>query len=330
MHLLVVTPVLFTSRTLVAQHEDGALSAFNDFKATFGKAYADPAEEIHRRANFAQSLREVGEINAKGGRWTAALNEFSDLSWDEFKASVLMIPQNCSATHRSTRRARDPDSARSVPPSIDWRDYGALNAVKNQGHCGSCWTFSTIGTLESHVYLKYGTMLNLSEQELVDCAGAYNNHGCSGGLPSQAYEYLMAAGGVESEKSYPYTAKDGTCAFDPAAVVAKVRGVVNITTYKESEIVDAVGSLGPVSIAFDVASDFRHYAGGVYDGDCATDPMHVNHAVVAVGYGTDDEGNDYFTVRNSWGEGWGEKGYFKIQRGVNKCGLADCASYPVV
>lgn len=112
--------------------------------------------------------------------------------------------------------------------------------------------------------------------------------------------------------------------------MAKVAGVVNITEGDEEELEDAVGSIGPVSVAYEVSADFRHYTGGVYDGVCHQDTQHVNHAVVAVGYGTSDDGAPYWTIRNSWGTGWGEAGHFRMARGKNKCGIAVCASYPLV
>jgi cathepsin H len=219
-------------------------------------------------------------------------------------------------------------------------------------------------------------MLNLSEQQLVDCAGAFDNHGCNGGLPSHAFEYLMYAGGHESEDDYPYTAVTGTACSYNGRPAARVSAVHNITAYGEDELLSAVGSTGPVSIAFQVSAaalgsamprwafdrwsvtsptpptpplaefcispalppfplqvsdDFRHYYKGVYDGVCETSPASVNHAVVAVGYGaTDGDGTPYWIVRNSWGTSWGLDGYFLIRRGVNKCGLADCASFPEV
>jgi len=241
---------------------------------------------------------------------------------------MLMAEQNCSATHASSHWR--PTSNALLPESIDWRDKGALNKVKDQGHCGSCWTFSTTGSAEAHHFLKYGVMKSLSEQQLVDCADAFNNHGCNGGLPSQAFEYLMYAGGHDNETAYPYTAKTGkTCNFKKADAIAKVAWVNNITSLDEDELKLAVGYAGPVSIAYQVSHDFRYYKKGVYDGKCEDSPSSVNHAVVAVGYGYDDTSNKpYWTVRNSWGTSFGMDGYFKIKRGVNKCGLADCASFP--
>jgi len=244
-----------------------------------------------------------------------------------------MTPQNCSATHVSSGFRADP--TKPVPDAIDWRDTIQNWTVKSQGHCGSCWTFSTAGSMEAHHYLKYGLLKNLSEQQLVDCADAFNNHGCNGGLPSQAFEYLKYAGGQDTETAYPYTAVTGKkCLFEPKLAAAKVKSVVNITAYDEEQLYKAVGTEGPVSIAFQVASDFRYYESGVYNGTCATGPADVNHAVVAVGYGVETYGpggkdkNPYFIVRNSWGADWGMDGYFRIARGYNKCGLADCASFP--
>ncbi|KAG8468586.1 hypothetical protein KFE25_013669 [Diacronema lutheri] len=315
---------------LAAPTPSASGAAFDAFKATFGKSYASREEPL-RVAHFEQTLREIDAVNRAALGWTAGVNEFADLSWAEFKRDVLMLPQNCSATRRAGRTTHA--SRLAAPPAIDWRDYGALNAVKNQRSCGSCWTFSTSGCLESHVFLKTGHMPNISEQQLVDCAGAFHNNGCNGGLPSQAFEYIISAGGIDSEAAYPYTAKTGdTCLYKAGAagVVAKVRDVVNITEKDEAELEYAVGTIGPVSIAFEVAEDFRLYKSGVYDGVCHDDSQHVNHAVVAVGYGATEDGAPYWTVRNSWGVGWGERGHFRIARGANKCGLADCASYPIV
>ena len=300
------------------------------WKSLHAKSYPTAAEESLRNQRWRESFAEVSAHNAKRSSWKAGLNHFSDLSWEEFRSTVLMHGQNCSATHERT--LWKPPLDKLLPIRIDWRNVGALNAVKNQGKCGSCWTFSTTGSHEAHHFLRYGVMRNLSEQQLVDCAGAFDNHGCNGGLPSQAFEYLMSAGGHESEDAYPYTAATATtCSFASSRVEAKVASVVNITAYDESELMQAVGLVGPVSIAFDVSSDFRHYAGGVYDGECKASPSEVNHAVVAVGYDDEAPGlGAHWIIRNSWGVRWGIDGYFKMRKGVNKCGISDCASYPIV
>ncbi|NXM89821.1 CATH protein, partial [Oenanthe oenanthe] len=159
-----------------------------------------------------------------------------------------------------------------------------------QGACGSCWTFSTTGCLESAIAIATGKLLSLAEQQLVDCAQAFNNHGCSGGLPSQAFEYILYNKGLMGEDSYPYRAKvltpstalhslaqpgtgscssslspqNGTCKFQPEKAIAFVKDVINITQYDEDGMVEAVGKHNPVSFAFEVTSDFMHYRKGVY------------------------------------------------------------------
>ncbi|NWZ36891.1 CATH protein, partial [Brachypodius atriceps] len=216
------------------------------------------------------------------------------------------------------------------PDSIDWRKKGNfVTPVKNQGACGSCWTFSTTGCLESAIAISTGKLLSLAEQQLVDCAQAFNNHGCSGGLPSQAFEYILYNKGLMGEDSYPYRAKNGTCKFQPEKAIAFVKDVINITQYDEDGMVEAVGKHNPVSFAFEVTSNFMHYRKGVYSNPrCEHTPDKVNHAVLAVGYGEQD-GIPYWIVKNSWGRLWGMQGYFLIERGKNMCGLAACASYPV-
>ncbi len=156
-------------------------SSFDDYAVKYGKTYAD-GEVAARRTNWEMAKAEIAAHNARGASWAAGLNEYADLSWDEFQQRLLMAPQDCSATHTATGWAAPRGAA--IPPSIDWRAKGAVNAIKSQGECGSCRTFSTSGCLESHHFLKTGNMVNISEQQLVDCAGAFNNHGCNGGLPS--------------------------------------------------------------------------------------------------------------------------------------------------
>lgn len=321
------------------------LRLFESWKEEYGVSYASAEEEARRLATFEESLNAVGahkqHFLGQREHYTLGLNRFSDMTWDEFRTTRLGFgnggglgeSQNCSATHEGSQyRALGLSKGRAPPPARDWRDLGAVSPVKNQGSCGSCWTFSTTGCLESHHYLRTGEMVLLAEQQLVDCAGAYDNHGCNGGLPSHAFEYIADAGGIDTEEAYPYLAEgSGSCSFEEAGVGADVLRSVNITFQDEAELLEAVGNTGPVSVAFQVASDFKAYSGGVYDNPgCSTLPEEVNHAVLAVGYGTTDEGIDYWIIKNSWGPDWGLNGFFHMVRGVNMCGVADCASFPFV
>jgi len=244
-----------------------------------------------------------------------------------------LAPQNCSAT-QPKEKVTLPLTGRQAldtPVKKDWRDDIPIH-VKNQGHCGSCWTFSTTGATEAHNYLATGKDVLLAEQQLVDCAQDFDNHGCNGGLPSHAFEYLHYFGGQMTEDDYPYTAKDGACVADVSKVAAVVDSQVNITFHDEDQLKDAVGQYGPVSIAYQVASDFRNYAGGVYSSTvCKNRPEDVNHAVLAVGFDHDEKsGKDYWIVKNSWGTSFGLDGYFMMERGVNMCGVSDCASFPIM
>eukprot|EP00638_Chattonella_subsalsa_P021106 CAMPEP_0117881530 /NCGR_PEP_ID=MMETSP0950-20121206/16878_1 /TAXON_ID=44440 /ORGANISM="Chattonella subsalsa, Strain CCMP2191" /LENGTH=386 /DNA_ID=CAMNT_0005736801 /DNA_START=324 /DNA_END=1484 /DNA_ORIENTATION=+ len=308
-----------------------AQTLFAPWAENHGKDYESEEEASRRFLIFQKSVEEVLEHNQNSGAsYTLGLNKFSDFTWEEFSNFYLMAGQNCSATHKKMVVKTELPS--NLPTSVDWRQKGAVSHVKDQGSCGSCWTFSTTGCLESHTFLKTGVMPDLSEQQLVDCAQAFDNHGCNGGLPSHAFEYIKYAGGLESEEDYPYHAKKSkTCNFTLADVAATDFGSVNITLQNEDELTLAVASKGPVSIAFQVASDFKSYSSGIYDSEiCKNGPQDVNHAVLAVGYGTDDEGKDYWIVKNSWGTDWGDQGYFNMAKGKNMCGVADCASYPIV
>jgi cathepsin H len=275
-----------------------------------------------------------------------------------------MAPQNCSATtHHSSGRLRSTgdgdggvalydDDDDGIPAlkkknqkRQDWRTHGIITPIKNQKHCGSCWTFSTTGCLEAHFCLQNGldctSWSGLSEQQLVDCAQDYNNFGCDGGLPSQAFEYIKYSGGLDLERDYPYAGdqSDGLCeaSFNVLGRAA-VAEVFNITSYDEADLEYAVQYIGPVSIAYQVSPDFRFYDHGVYDSYnvttnstmCGHTPMDVNHAVVAVGLDETEDGIPFYIVRNSWGTSWGMEGYFWIKRGENLCGLSDCASFPIV
>lgn len=150
-----------------------------------------------------------------------------------------------------------------VPDAWDWRNKGGVSPVKDQGQCGSCWTFSTVGCLESANLIKYGVLETYAEQQLVDCAGDFDNHGCNGGLPSHAFEYLFYAGGIETEADYPYTAVDGTCVADSSKFALSVGHAMNITEGDEVELKSAVYKQ-PVSVAFQVVDDFSGYTSGVY------------------------------------------------------------------
>ncbi|CDP03083.1 unnamed protein product [Coffea canephora] len=300
--------------------------SFARFANRYAKRY-ETVEEIKLRFDiFRENLRIIKSHNNKGLSYTLAVNEFADMTWEEFHKHRLGAAQNCSATTKGNLKLANV----VVPETKDWRTTGIVSPVKDQGDCGSCWTFSTTGALEAAYAQAFGKGISLSEQQLVDCAGAFNNFGCNGGLPSQAFEYIKYNGGLDTEEAYPYTGVDGLCKYSSQNVGVHVLDSVNITLGAEDELKYAVGTVRPVSVAFEVVNGFRFYKGGVYTSNtCGSAPMDVNHAVLAVGYGVEN-GIPYWLIKNSWGAEWGVDGYFKMEMGKNMCGVATCASFPVV
>lgn len=309
----------------VIGHARHSLS-FARFAHRYGKKYETVEEMRLRFSIFSENLELIKSTNRKGLPYQLAINHFADWSWEEFQRHRLGAAQNCSATFKGNHKLTDD----ALPETKDWRELGIVSPVKDQGHCGSCWTFSTTGALEAAYHQAFGKRISLSEQQLVDCAQAFNNFGCNGGLPSQAFEYIKYNGGLDTEEAYPYTGKDGVCKFSSENVGVQVIDSVNITLGAEDELKHAVALVRPVSVAFEVVDGFRFYKSGVYTSTtCGSTPMDVNHAVVAVGYGVEN-GVPYWLIKNSWGKEWGDNGYFKMELGKNMCGVATCASYPVV
>ncbi|GAB1298282.1 Testin-2 [Apodemus speciosus] len=208
-------------------------------------------------------------------------------------------------------------------------DFGDLN----QGHCASSWAFSATGSLEGQMFRKTGRLIPLSEQNLLDCMGFNVTHGCSGGFMQNAFQYVKDNGGLATEESYPYRGPGGKCRYHAENSAANVRDFVQIPGSEEA-LMKAVAKVGPISVAVDAShSSFQFYDSGLYyEPQCKR--VHLNHAVLVVGYGFEGEesdGNSYWLVKNSWGEEWGMKGYMKIAKDWNNhCGIATLATYPIV
>lgn len=302
------------------------------------KNYSSPMEEKFRMKIFMENKAKIARHNKlaqKGERsFFMKMNHFGDLLHHEFVSAVNGFDHEA---HQALRASGESEGVTYIPPAfvelpteVDWREHGAVTEVKDQGQCGSCWAFSTTGSLEGQHFRKTGKLVSLSEQNLVDCSEKFGNNGCNGGLMDNAFRYIKANGGIDTEKSYPYEADDEDCHFNPVNVGADDKGYVDIRQGSEEDLKKAVGTVGPVSIAIDASQDsFQFYSHGVYD-EPHCSPTALDHGVLAVGYGTED-GKDYWLVKNSWGASWGLNGYIKMTRNKNnQCGVATCASYPLV
>lgn len=303
------------------------------FKTTYNKQYLDDIEPL-RRLIWEKNVRKVQQHNLEADRgvhtYTLGMNEYADLTTEEFVAQLTGYKQNKSASVCGKFMAPMNVELSGLPSVVDWRQKGYVTEVKNQGNCGSCWAFSATGSLEGQHFRKTGKLVSLSEQNLMDCSGKFGNHGCLGGLPDNAFEYIIKNKGIDTEKSYPYEMKDGKCRFRRRKVGATMSGCKDIQSGSETDLQKAVATVGPISVGIDAGhASFQLYRSGVYtESQCST--TKLDHGVLAVGYGC-DAGNDYWLVKNSWGESWGMHGYIKMARNQgNMCGIATQASFPCV
>jgi len=298
----------------------GAL--FAAFKKTHAKAYATPAEEAARKAVFKMNMLKAAALQGKSPSATFGMNKFSDMTEEEFK------PYHSGLVHAPVEKSIPAlFDVPASPKSVDWRESGAVSAVKDQGQCGSCWTFSTTGVTESANFLHGdGKLTSLSEQELVSCEK--DCYGCSGGLPSLAYQFLLSEhnGQIVTDEAYPYTSGGGvtgTCEFkDSMAVGATIAGVASIAS-DEDQMAAWMAENGPISIAVN-AMPWQTYTSGVMTASqCAA--SQPDHAVLAVGVTA-----DYWIVKNSWATVWGEQGYIRLAYGTNTCNIVYAPTAPTM
>mmetsp|Transcript_9005 Transcript_9005/g.15243 ORF Transcript_9005/g.15243 Transcript_9005/m.15243 type:complete len:340 (-) Transcript_9005:171-1190(-) len=295
------------------------------------------ADFLHMLQNFADNHDFITKHNSQKSTYTMAHNKYSHLSWTEFlqetRLGLTKRPENAVAD----KIHEAPADVSTLASSVDWEAKGAVTPVKDQGQCGSCWSFSATGALEGIYEITYGTLESFSEQELVSCDQSFlGDHGCNGGLMDNAFKWVKSNGGLCSESDYPYvsgTTKQNEDCKDHSScdnTKLKVTSYTDVKKNSDSALMSALEQQ-PVSVAIQANQPaFQFYSGGVLTGECGT---NLDHGVLAVGYGTWTDGTDYYKVKNSWGPSWGMDGYILIERGASQSGgecgiLMGPPSYP--
>lgn len=281
------------------------VSEFEEWKAKFGVHFETQFEEVYRERVFLANLEKIKAHNMNEYRtYELGVNQFTAFTDEEFaqKYLGLIVPQS-----NHVIESTDDISVGDV----DWVAQGAVTGIKNQGNCGSCWAFSTTGALEGLSKLAYSALESFSEQQLVDCSSSYGNQACNGGLMDNAFKFVKDHG-IVHEDQYPYKAVKQACSISSGPF--KISGYVDIKNC--NDLATAVTGR-PIAVAVD-ATNWSAYKSGVFN-NCKA---QLNHGVLLVGI-TDQ----YWWIKNSWGNSWGEKGFIRLTRG-NTCGICNVASYP--
>ncbi|KAL8135634.1 cysteine proteinase 15A-like [Apium graveolens] len=306
---------------------------FSLFKAKFGKTYSDDKERDYRFSVFKANLLRAKRNQLLDPSAEHGVTQFSDLTPKEFRERYLGLkkPEFLEGAQKAPILPTN-----NLPEDFDWRDKGAVTGVKNQGSCGSCWSFSTTGALEGAHYLATGELVSLSEQQLVDCDHECDQDGvcdagCNGGLMNTAFQYTVKAGGLQLEKDYPYTGKDGKCKFDKNKIAASVANY-SVVSVDEDQIAANLVKNGPLAVGINAAWMQTYVKGVSCPYICSKN--RLDHGVLLVGYGAAGyapirlKDKPYWIIKNSWGESWGEDGYYKICRGQTHdvCGVDSMVS----
>jgi cathepsin F len=340
-------------------------SEFKEWQALYKKEYVSEQSEVEAFRAWKINKELIAKLNKDSNSWKGSLNQYADLSIQRFQKKMLMPSRSAAEMHLPMNNTITPKKLNSLPASFDWRSDGSfpvVTKVRDQGSVGSCWAFSTAENIEGQWALAGHTLVELSPEFLVDCDGTSDgtHADCSvfGGWPYLAYQYIISSGGIPSEQTWPYCSGTGKCypcmqgptklcgpppyycdetifpkcaTFTPEAKITSW----NTVSTNEEDIQAVLVSQGPLSVLLD-ATQLQFYKSGIWDGEIAgTSPLmgchssSLNHAVLLVGYG-EENGQPFWTVKNSWGQSWGEDGYFRITRGTGKCGINTAVTTSIV
>jgi len=306
---------------------------FDQFSKAHGKLYHSEEERGHRMSVYNANKKYIDRHNARpSATYKLAMNKYGDYTQAELKNLMRPTPSTPRSQSKNRATATHVDKDKDLPTYVNWVERGAVNPPKDQGICGSCWTFGTTGTLEGAWFLKTGNLVSLSEQQINDCAWTEGNSACDGGEASGALQWVIDNGGIAFEQTYRYIMLDHFCNTEDRSSGVTIKGYVNITSGSEKALTDAIANHGPIGVAIDASHpSFTFYSSGVYnEPQCKSGVDDLDHEVLAVGYGTED-GKDYYLVKNSWSTNWGDEGYIKMSRNNNnQCGIATAANYPLL
>lgn len=270
---------------LAVKTEEDTRKDWFRFLHHYNKKY-DKSEYLKRYAIFSSNLARIDRWNSVNRSYVLGINEYGDLTQDEFRAKKFGLAQPFSRRSRDDGREARSLSRKDLPDEVDWTEKHCVTEVKNQGQCGSCWAFSAVAAIESFIAIEHGHLESLSEQELVDCSSGFGNSGCGGGLMDNAFSYVEEKKGLCSEKDYPYAAIDQDCREGKCSHVpnSDFQRYVDVPEYDELALKAAVAK-HVVSVAIEADTfTFQFYSRGVFDDWCGT---QLDHGVAVVGYGID-------------------------------------------
>ncbi|KAK6105893.1 Papain cysteine protease family protein [Brugia pahangi] len=322
------------SKRLIKQY-----ASYRLYKRKYNKRDEEINLEHRRFMTYLKNVKEIEKHNERYERneetYELAINHLADMLPEEFRK--LHGFQSRKIKRNNFKNTIRMKINGPLPKSIDWRTSGAVTKVKDQGYCGSCWTFSAVGALEGQHFLQTGKLVELSMQNLLDCSDdTYGNYGCDGGLMMEAFEYVVKNDGIDTEKSYPYQGYQNTCRYSNSTRGTTAYAGKLLPEGDELQLQAAIATIGPISVAVD-AKLMKFYRRGIFSTSKCTTRM--DHALLAVGYGTEEvklqngtkKSVDYWLLKNSWSKRWGIGGYLKLARNQeNMCGIGYYACYPLV